>query len=939
MKKAISLLLAGAIAFSMSMPVMAEAEDAESVKIYVAQYGDDLKDGGNLTDAVATIERAQELARAAKSQNKTIEIIFKEGQYYLPNEVEFTSEDSGVSADKPIVYRAYQGDEVSFTRAQKLDGTKFAQTQNSLLNESVAQNIVAISLAGITKTNAQGDSLYVDGALKTLARWPNNQWPTNPSQVSKYASTVTVNANDGTGTRVAIIDDEATEKAGSTVYYERMDKWGDDAFLLLWRRPYSLSTETNNTWGESYTTTGDSPVTYNQTVKYGGGEYLTNPRTAVVNVLYELDEPGEYYVDYEAGNGDGMLYYYPTTDITSSDIYFMAGAYTDKYNSTTYYGNAFVLDGVENVSFENIKLIANADDAISMTDCNNINIYGVTIEGVGNYAITATGTENLLIAKSTICETKAKAIYVEGGDRDTLENSGNVIRNNKIYNYGRLNRTGGVGIQIDGVGVQVINNEIYNAPTGAINFAGNDHLIEGNRIHDVQMETWDSGAIYGCRSWVGIGTKIVDNYIYTNPTLYTNLGELYYDDIEDDPSTPLYFENMRMELRYGSGTNNPAIYIDDLQNGITVEGNIVYNMSMGAMFGGGSDNVFQDNLFVDTRHAYLYDNRGEAPHEQIDMYAQYAGYTSKEFLEFRENADKVALYEAYYGADFEATMDVIDKYEADFAAAGLVYPTKPNLTDPGAEPVEPVESDYTTTEDYENALELYETAKAAYDEYHEAMDKYEADLAAFTAANKPLLQQLGRVRNRTIDNNVCVGDWVRHYNELDENGNHWMHGSFLLVYGGYDSTGTISDGYKNETGYTGYETYEAAGITISDDLNITVANVGDSFGATVMTSTANVGVQETDAYAPHLSVDEFETDSNYRFSAVAAFYDGNKVFKGIQIFEQAYMYEGQEIDLDIAVPQDATSDWMVKLMIWDSISGLRPMATQNILVEGTTNAN
>jgi len=84
-----------------------------------------------------------------------------------------------------------------------------------------------------------------------------------------------------------------------------------------------------------------------------------------------------------------------------------------------------------------------------------------------------------------------------------------------LHRYARWKRTYQAGIFASGVGVHVIDNEVSWAPHQGISGGGNEHLFEGNYLHDLCYEVRDSGAFYVGQSWSQRG-NIVQNNIFEN---------------------------------------------------------------------------------------------------------------------------------------------------------------------------------------------------------------------------------------------------------------------------------------------------------------------------------------------------------------------------------------------------------------------------------------
>jgi hypothetical protein len=131
---------------------------------------------------------------------------------------------------------------------------------------------------------------------------------------------------------------------------------------------------------------------------------------------------------------------------------------------------------------------------------------------------------------------------------------------------------------LDGVGNRAARNLIDHAPHEAMSFQGNDHVIEGNEIHNVCEETNDAGAIYSGRDWTRRGHIIRHNYLH----------HIYGKD--------------------GKGAN--GVYLDDCLAAATIENNIFEEQVRPIHIGGGRDNIVANNLFVNCKSALHIDARG-----------------------------------------------------------------------------------------------------------------------------------------------------------------------------------------------------------------------------------------------------------------------------------------------------------------------------------------
>lgn len=611
MKKILSIAMSVMLPFSAAaLPVY--ANDTE-VKVYVSVNGDDSKDAKQLTSAVKSIERAIELANTYKTDGKTTHIIFTEGTYNIDRTVKLSAAESGTQ-NAPVIFRAYKGATVNFTSGQKIDRESFSVSDNSDLQSSVLGKVYEADLTGInieqqknSRLNAQNDGLYADGYLKQLAKWPNEGWE----------------KSDGAY-------DEAAMLSTYPIQNDRAADWDvNNVYLGAWLNGYSYKPDLI-----AAEFTPDS-------MKLGVN--IANLRFALFNSLSELDAPGEYYVDYDAKK----LYYYPEQN-AENDIYFMSNT-----------KNLFSLEGASNIKFENINFHAVNGKVFTMKNCDSITIYCSDMSGLGDLAVDAAETTNLLIAASNISEMKRGALKVSGGDQKTLTSSNDVIRNCRIHDLSKVYKTGNPAITLgerlsnpdssNGVGITVKNCEIYNSPQSGILFSGNNHIIENNRIYNMLLDVWDSGFIYAMRSWTGRGTVIRNNYLYIQKNVFD------YTHIKDS-------------LIYGAGTDNEGIYLDDLQSGITATGNIIYNISRGFDWGGGNDNVCTDNIVISCRRGLRYDCRGlwEWGRKWIDAEAQYGGLVYREINNLINGGYDKSLWNRYDG--FAQTVERIEAFNESIAA-------------------------------------------------------------------------------------------------------------------------------------------------------------------------------------------------------------------------------------------------------------------------------
>ncbi len=877
MKKMISILLACSVAIGVMMPTF--AAETESTQIYVSTTGDDTKDGTSLNAAVRTPARAQELARSYKSENKKTEIIFTEGTYELDDTLALTAEDSGYE-NAPIIYRAKQGDEVSFTIANKYDDFEAVSGMSGVYKTSIADLSEDFSVSNI---DAMRTTLYAGGKMGV------------PAHSATFAATV-----DASGNKYVPTD--------------KIDDWSSEP------RVYKQFKGSAYSWSMSDKSYGTVASDGSFTTSYA----LTNSYT-FYNILSELDEAGEYYIDITARE----LYYMPVGDIAD-------GVYLSIADKPV-----VSIDSASNISFESIDFFGGHGNGIYMTDASNITVYDATMKGFAEEAIYAEKSSDVLVCATNISDLKRGGIYVssidelQNGTGANLESNGiskeqvnltpsnNIIRNCRVTNYCNLFKTGGTGISFGGVGVLVQNNEVAYSPNVGIRFSGNDHIIEKNIVHDVILEVSDAGAIYAMRGWIDRGTVIRNNYIYANPS----------NSIDTD------FTTIKGWQHYEANSESQAIYMDDMQSGITIEGNIIYNMSRGFLFGGGSDMIVKNNLIVDTRRGIEYDAGGTSNRQQhLDETDPYSGYAYRAVKALLADED----YDAATWAKYNGFTDMLARIEAF-----------DNTTANGMTMLEIAEKVDTLRDDIK-ALE--ETAKTLTGDELTAVNTTiaakEAEIETLRSSREAALDVLGNVYNRQLSNNVYVGSWMEWGGGIytpenaegksngdtwtDSLGNSWKlnNGVYQILFNGsYVNAPWQVKMHEDIVGDDVSGTYTittkaAAGVEVASDYTITATATG------LTATTADMGVAQETGYAPSHTADEIKNEAN-SFTAVAAIYDGNKLV-AVQTKQDMYYFDGQEVQVDITVPEGATSTWYAKLMLWDTVTGLTPVMSQPISF-GATN--
>jgi len=186
---------------------------------------------------------------------------------------------------------------------------------------------------------------------------------------------------------------------------------------------------------------------------------------------------------------------------------------------------------------------------------------------------------------------------LNGGNRNTLESGNNYVKNCRIHDFNRIEKTRRPAINMYGCGNIISNVEIFNAPNMGIYIHGNNHTIEYVDIHHVCQESHDAGAIYCGRDPTERGNKIRYSYIH---------------DIHNSPISV-------------------AVYHDDGACGMNIYGCIFNNISsVPILIGGGQDITYTNNIFMNIPYAIQIDNRLQI-WESYALWLQPNGEFDKKF--------------------------------------------------------------------------------------------------------------------------------------------------------------------------------------------------------------------------------------------------------------------------------------------------------------------
>jgi hypothetical protein len=352
-------------------------------------------------------------------------------------------------------------------------------------------------------------------------------------------------------------------------------------------------------------------------------------KVKVVNVLSEMDAPGEYYIDRYAGHD--MLYYMPEGGtVEGRSISLMS---FDK--------SFFELDGTTGVTLRGLAMTGSLVSGVQLLDAVDTLIDGVEISNVSMDAVrigrpadtitampdyeTFQGGHGNVVQNSYLHDLGGGGVLLGGGDRSTLERGDNVARHNEIARFSKLATYTPAGY-LYGVGNSFEHNYVHDAPHMAVQIMGNDMKVNHNHFYDLVKNAGDQGVIYTGRDYTYLGNEIAYNH----------------------------FERI--------GGSNDAFYMDDGASGMRFHHNVVQDAHSGVFFQSGHSNTANDNVYIDverTGHDMMYHQKGETSLPISNAWVVHSRFNA--FLDVRE------------GEKYSATPDTVAAWHEHYTSGEHTY--------------------------------------------------------------------------------------------------------------------------------------------------------------------------------------------------------------------------------------------------------------------------
>ncbi len=567
--------------------------------LYVSPRGND-NSPGTIEKPFLTLERARDAVRALRraspeTERQAVTVWLREGTYQLPRTFELTRIDGGYPG-APVTYAAYGDEPVRLSGGISIPSPSFrAVREKGILlrlppeaREHVIQaDLRALGIRDFGKHRQFGHGLPVVPAPMELF------WNDSVLQLARYPNRGAIDLGSIVDPGSMPREGDYTDRGGRFRYTDpRHARWA--GVPDVWLQGFFNHGFADDKIRIAAIDTVRREVTLASAHMYALGSGQNFNLYVAHNILEELDQAGEWYVD----TTSGMLLLWPPGDVAKARV---AVSVLEQ--------PLLALDNTSFCTLRGLTLENGRGLGISMEGGTSNRIDGCIIRNVGTAGImlgqgarqtfphiTADDYEGVPSSREvgsyhshsylntvwernagerhTIqgCEvynTGSGGIILGGGSKKSLTPGGNRVTDCRIHDFNRRNKAGAAGVIVDGCGNIVVHNEIYNADLQAIIVHGNEHLFAYNHIHHVALNSNDASAWYLGRDPSDQGNIVRRNFFH-------DVG--------------------RPDRKWMMG-----VYCDDATCGVLIEENVFYRVaSYGTVYSnGGHDIVVRNNIFIE----------------------------------------------------------------------------------------------------------------------------------------------------------------------------------------------------------------------------------------------------------------------------------------------------------------------------------------------------
>ena len=553
-----------------------------SARVYhVSPSGSDSANG-SLASPFATLEKARDTIRLLSTAQRAggVTVYLRGGIHRRTTTFALSAQDSGTAA-APIVYAAYPGDTPILTSTRVTTAAQWsalAASEQSRVAPGVdVSRIWEINVTGNARAaafpslfnewtlfNALRSSqngglfeVFYNGERQRLSRYPNVNLADDTLTPNLAMDGVAAGADyvgpgetatgylNGAGT-YAYADGATTAAVGAAFHYSaadaaRVDRWmtaltrGGIWLSGYWRVPWQVNGARVGLIDPVKRVIGFVPNPSNANtdlISNGIGNKYVRPVGSrdepwwALNLLEELDQPGEWCVDF-----------------SRQRLYFLmdrAGAPADGEVELADVGTPlFQLSSVSDVRLQGLTFRRHLGVNVQILDGARNYVLGCAFTQPGNMAVDINGGTGHGVVSSNFDKLASGGVMLRGGSvSPSLVPADHFAVNNRFRSFGEVVRVYQAAIDVGyggplgswglpTVGMRVAQNDLRTSPHAGILWNGYQHAIEYNEASDFTRISEDLGAIYRFGPNIDSGAVIRYNHLYSSPQ-----GEGIYNDMD-----------------------------------------------------------------------------------------------------------------------------------------------------------------------------------------------------------------------------------------------------------------------------------------------------------------------------------------------------------------------------------------------------------------------
>ncbi len=548
---------------------------------HVSPNGSDAADG-SLNAPFASLEKARDVIRLLTTAQRAggVTVYLRGGIHRRTTTFSLTGQDSGTTT-APIIYAAYPGETPILTSTRVIASAQWSP----LASSELARVAPGVDASRIWEYNATGNAraaafpavfnewtifnalrssqngglfeVFYKGERQRLSRYPNvnltdDTLTTNLAMNGVAAGSDYVGPGEtatgylnGAGT-YTYADGVTTAAVGAAFHYSaadasRIERWstalsrGGVWLSGYWRVPWQVNGARVGLIDPVKRVIGfvpSSPNANSDLISNGIGNKYVRPVGSfdepwwALNLLEELDQPGEWCIDF-----------------SRQRLYFLmdrAGSPADGEVELADVGTPmFQLNSVSDVRLQGLTFRRHLGINVQILDGARNYVLGCAFTQPGNMAVDINGGTGHGVVSSDFEKMASGGVILRGGTLSpALVSADHFAVNNRFRSFGEVVRVYQAAIDVGfggpmgswglpTVGMRVAQNDLRTSPHAGILWNGYQHAIEYNEASDFTRISEDLGAIYRFGPNIDSGTVIRYNHLFSSPQ-----GEGIYNDMD-----------------------------------------------------------------------------------------------------------------------------------------------------------------------------------------------------------------------------------------------------------------------------------------------------------------------------------------------------------------------------------------------------------------------